>query len=91
MVLGHEYEEYNWVSGRRDLYVPPVGTGRAGRRRGIACALVTRALRTARADGFDTATLDVDADSATGALNLYERIGFAVHDTWIVHTKPPTA
>ena len=65
VVLGHEYEEPR-VGGRRDLYIPLVGTRRAGRRRGIASALVTRALRTARADGFDTATLDVDADSATG-------------------------
>jgi len=47
-----------------------------------------RALCAARADGFDTATLDVDADSPTGALRLWERIGFAVQDTWIAHTKP---
>src|SRR6266566_3010008 len=87
LVIGHEYEEYNRVAGVRDLYVPLVGTRRAARRRGIASALVTRALATARAGGFATATLDADAGSANGAVGIYERIGFTVQDTWVTQTK----
>ena len=87
LVIGHEYEEYNRVAGVRDLYVPLVATRRAARRRGIASALVTRALATARAGGFATATLDADAGSASGAVGLYERIGFTVQDTWVTQTK----
>jgi ribosomal protein S18 acetylase RimI-like enzyme len=87
LVMAHEYEAYNNAKGIRDLYIPQVATRRAGRRRGIASALLTTALTAARAAGFDTATLDVDADSPTGAFGLYERLGFVVRDTKIAHRK----
>ncbi|MGN6795645.1 MAG: GNAT family N-acetyltransferase [Streptosporangiaceae bacterium] len=87
VVISHEYDEYNQVAGRRDLYIALVGTRRAARRRGIGSALVTRALATARADGFASATLDADADSPTGAVGIYERLGFATQDTWVTQTK----
>ena len=87
LVLAHEYDAYNKVRGIRDLYIPTVATRRAGRRRGIASALLATALNAARTDGFDSATLDVDADSPTGAVGLYERLGFVVRETRIVHRK----
>lgn len=86
-VMTAEYEAYNKAKGIRDLYIPQVASRRAVRRRGIASALLTTALTAAKADGFDTATLDVDADSPTGALGLYERLGFVVRDTKIAHRK----
>lgn len=87
LVIAHEYDAYNKAKGVRDLYIPQVGTRRTGRKRGIASALLIHALRAAKADGFDTATLDVDADSPTGAFGLYERLGFVVRDTKIAHRK----
>ena len=45
-------------------------------------------LSQARAEGFDTASLGVDADSPTGALGLYERIGFRAEQVWVVQIKP---
>lgn len=87
IVIGQEYEEYNRVAGHRDVYIPLVGTRRQARGRGIASALVRRALTAARADGVESAALDVDADSPSGAVGLYERIGFSVHDTWVSQTK----
>lgn len=86
-VIGQEYEEYNRVAGHRDLYIPLVGTRRQARRRGIASALVRCALAAAKADGVESAALDVDADSPTGAVGLYERIGFSVQDTWVSQSK----
>ncbi len=47
-----------------------------------------RALTGARAAGFTSASLGVDADSPTGALGLYQRAGFTVMLTSITHTKP---
>jgi ribosomal protein S18 acetylase RimI-like enzyme len=85
--MAHEYEAYNKAKCVRDLYIPQVRTRRAGRRRGIASGLLTTALCAAKADRFDTATLDVDADSPTGAVGLYERLGFVVKDTKIAHRK----
>ncbi len=88
LLIGHEYDAYNEAAGTRDLYVAVVGTRRAGRRRGIASALLARALTEARAAGFGSASLGVDADSPTGALGLYERAGFTVEHTTITQAKP---
>jgi mycothiol synthase len=87
VLLSYEYDAYNEATGTRDLYVALVGTRRIGRKRGIASALLVTALRAAKADGFDTSTLTVDADSPTGAVGLYERLGFAVHDTRVTQRK----
>jgi ribosomal protein S18 acetylase RimI-like enzyme len=65
-----------------------VGTRRAGRNRGIASALLRRALTGARAAGFASASLGVDADSPTGALGLYQRAGFTMMLTSVTNTKP---
>lgn len=87
LVIGHEYDAYAEATGVRDLYVPLVGTRRAGRGRGIASALLVRALTEARAAGFTAASLGVDADSLTGAVGLYERIGFTVEHTSVTQLK----
>lgn len=87
LVMAEEFDAYHEAKGLRDLYIPQIGTRRGGRRRGIASALVTRTLAAGRADGFDTASLNVDADSPTGALGLYEQLGFATTDTTILHRK----
>jgi mycothiol synthase len=87
LVLAHEYEAFNEAKGRRDLYIPQVATRRAGRKRGIASALLGTVLMAAKADGVDTATLDVDADSPTGAMGLYSRLGFVASHTSVIHRK----
>lgn len=88
LLLSHEYDAYRDKTGRRDLYVAVVGTRAAGRKRGIATALLATALAAALADGYDRASLGVDADSLTGAVGLYERVGFTVDKTWISYRKP---
>ncbi|MEY9843125.1 mycothiol synthase [Streptacidiphilus sp. BW17] len=87
IVLGEEFEKQRQVTGKRNLYVALVGTARAGRKRGIASALLTHVLRIAQADGFDTASLGVDADSPTGAPSVYERVGFRPAKTWVAQRK----
>ena len=87
VILGHDYESYTRATGRRDLYIPTVGTLKEARKRGIASALLATTLHAIGADGFAAATLDVDADSPTGAVRLYERAGFAVSAISITHTK----
>ena len=91
IVLGQEYDGDTQATGKRDLYIALVGTRRGERKRGVASALLVRALTAARSAGFATASLGVDADSPTGALGLYERAGFVVQDTWIAQLKPLVA
>jgi ribosomal protein S18 acetylase RimI-like enzyme len=86
-VLSHEYEAYNEVIGRRDLHIALIGTRRAARGRGIASALLVRALAAGREDGFSSGSLVVDADSPTGAVGLYERAGFTVMHTSVTQAK----
>jgi mycothiol synthase len=87
LVLGREYDAHTQATGQRELYVATVATRRVGRGRGIASALIARALTAAKADGFGSASLDVDADSMTGALGVYQRLGFAVQLTSVAHEK----
>lgn len=75
IVVCHEYES---ASGLPQLYIALVGTRAAGRKRGIASALLSRVLAQAQSAGFGSASLHVDADSLTGAVGLYERLGFRV-------------
>jgi mycothiol synthase len=86
-VLSEEYEGYNEQIGGRDLFIGLVGTRRVARGRGIASALLTRALAEAREAGFSSGSLVVDADSPTGAVGLYERVGFTVKHTSVTQAK----
>jgi ribosomal protein S18 acetylase RimI-like enzyme len=90
MLIGQEYEAYHERTGRRDLHIALVGTRAAGRKRGIATALLLTAMSAARANGYDRASLGVDADSLTGAVRLYERAGFTVAHTWTAYRKQLT-
>jgi mycothiol synthase len=87
MLIGQEYEAYHERTGHRDLHIALVGTRAAGRKRGIATALLMTAMSAARANGYDRASLGVDADSLTGAVRLYERAGFTVAHTWTAYRK----
>jgi mycothiol synthase len=76
--LGYEYDAETAVTGVRDAYIGQVGTRRPYRGRGAASALLVRMLASATEEGYGTASLGVDADNPTGALGLYERLGFTV-------------
>jgi mycothiol synthase len=86
-VLCSEFEAETQATGRRDLWIGSVGTRRVARNRGIASALLAHVLRAAAADGYQTSTLSVDADSPTGAVGLYERAGYSVVRTSVTLRK----
>lgn len=75
------------VDGRRDARVVNVGTVPRARGRGVASALLATTLRAAHEQGFDTASLNVDAENPTGALGVYEKSGFEIVDTWVTHAR----
>lgn len=74
-----------WVPG--ELYVDMVGTRRAARGRGYAALLLAEVLRAAVAAGYQRVELQVDSESPTGAVGLYERLGFERIRTMVVHQK----
>jgi len=87
IVMCEEFEAHQQATGQRDLYVSVVGTSRAGRRRGIASALLAHTLHRAERDGFDSTSLEVDMNSPTGALDIYQRLGYKVHKTFALQRK----
>ena len=77
-----EFEAMEEAIGVKEAYVAKVGTLEAHRRRGLAALLLSTALARYRAAGFDRAALDVDSENPTGALGLYERVGFRTTMRW---------
>ena len=73
--------------GFSSAYIELVGVARGWRGRGIAPALLAHALAAIAAEGLDAAVLDVDSDSPTGALGLYERQGFVQSHRTVNYTS----
>ena len=65
-----------------------VFTRRAWRRRGVARALIARSLVLLKERGIAEGALGVDADNPTGALGLYEALGFVTFDRSTAWRKP---
>ena len=80
--------EDDWPGqGFSSAYVDLVGVTRPWRKRGIAAALLTNTMRLAKAAGLDKVVLDVDAINPTGALGLYEGLGFEESNRSMSFTK----
>jgi mycothiol synthase len=77
-VLSSIDAEENALMGLRRGWLSSVFTRRAWRRRGLARALIARSLAVLRERGMTSAALGVDGANATGALGLYEGMGFVV-------------
>jgi mycothiol synthase len=77
-----EFEADLAATGRREAYVGKVGTLRAHRGKGLATGLLGHALHAYREAGYDEATLAVDSENPTGALGVYQRVGFTVESRW---------
>ncbi len=86
--LGHEYVADTEATGIRELYVGQVGTLREYRGRGLARIVLASAFAAAKADGFERASLGVDAENPTGALGLYEKLGFVVRRKFVSYNGP---
>jgi mycothiol synthase len=71
-------------------WLDSISVRRPWRRRGLARALTAEALRRLKAAGMDDAMLGVDAANPTGALGLYEGLGFEVDHRSKVYAWPPS-
>ena len=81
----------NEILGQRRGWLEHITTRRAWRRRGLASALIADALRGLRAAGMTEAALGVDAENPSGALRLYEALGFRPIRTGVSYRKAFTA
>ncbi|HET7677560.1 MAG TPA: GNAT family N-acetyltransferase [Candidatus Limnocylindrales bacterium] len=88
VVVGAINPAENEAFGRQRGWVDRVSTRRAWRKRGLASALIVEVLRALRERGMTSAQLGVDAENLTGALALYERLGFVVDQRSASYRKP---
>jgi mycothiol synthase len=72
------WDHENRTLGVRRGWLERISVRRPWRRRGLARAITARALVRLRDAGMEEAILGVDAENPTGALGLYDTLGFAV-------------
>jgi mycothiol synthase len=86
-VMNFVFPEENERLGVARGWLQHVSVRRPWRRRGLAAALIAESLRALRDRGLAEAALGVDAENTTGALRLYESLGFRRHRTGVSFRK----
>jgi mycothiol synthase len=93
MVLGFINPAQNQKYRRLRGWTENISTVRAWRKRGVARALIAENLRELKARGMTEAELGVDTQNLTGALRVYESMGFRATKRFATYRKdmPPSA
>lgn len=90
-LITERFAQDDEVRGHAEAWISMLGTTREWRGRGVASALIVRALHDYRAAGLDHAMISVDADSLTGAAALYRGLGFVEEHrsaSWALPLQP---
>ncbi|HKJ27107.1 MAG TPA: GNAT family N-acetyltransferase [Anaerolineales bacterium] len=87
MVLNFIDKNENERYGRKRGYTEDISTRRPWRRQGIARALLSQSIQMFQEMGMDETALSVDAENPSGALKLYEDVGYKEYLRWIVYRK----
>ncbi|HEY4723291.1 MAG TPA: GNAT family N-acetyltransferase, partial [Anaerolineae bacterium] len=88
MVLNFISEAHNTKFNRRRGWPDPICVRRPWRKRGLAKALIVRSLHLIKAKGMTEAALGVDTENLSGALKLYESVGFRPASRLTSYRKP---
>jgi mycothiol synthase len=88
MVRGFIDEVYNARYGVRRGYTENISTRRPWRKRGLARALIARSLRQQQALGMTESALGVDTENPSGALRVYQQMGFRPVKRYSTYRKP---
>ena len=86
-VMTFIYPNDNDGLGMKRGWLEHISVRRPWRRRGLASALIAEALRGLRDTGMTEAALGVDSENVTGALRVYESIGFRRSRTGVSYRK----
>ena len=88
MVLNFVDERENKKYSRKRGYTEDISVQRSWRRQGIARALIARSLRMHKELGMAETALGVDTENPTGALRLYEGMGYKPAKRSAAYRKP---
>jgi len=86
-VLNYVDEEYNKKFNKKCGWTEEISTRREWRRRGIAKALIARSMQMHKDNGMTSVALGVDTENPSGALQLYEGLGYQKKRTMITFRK----
>jgi len=81
--INRVFAEDNARAGIQEGWIGNLGVVKEWRGRGLASALLCESMRRFIADGQQVAGLNVDTENYTGAVALYERLGFATIEKYI--------
>jgi ribosomal protein S18 acetylase RimI-like enzyme len=88
MVLSTIDEKQNVEYGRKRGWTEDIAVRRPWRRLGLARALIARSFRVLKEQGMTEAALGVDTQNLSGALRLYEGLGFRAVKRHTTYRKP---
>jgi len=77
----------NTQRGVKEGWIADLGTRRGFRRQGLGRAMLLTGLQALQAQSLNTALLGVDTQNPSGAMGLYESVGFQPYYTSLVWTK----
>jgi mycothiol synthase len=80
-------DEDNRHNNRNEGWIDMLGTRRGHRKIGLGRAMLLAGMHWLKDQGVTTAVLSVDAENPSGALRLYESVGFVVTDTTATYHK----
>jgi mycothiol synthase len=86
-VLSYFWEADAAATGVREAFLGQLGVREPFRRRGLGALLLATALDSYRTAGYERTSLTVDSANETGALGLYERLGFTRTGASVTWTK----
>jgi ribosomal protein S18 acetylase RimI-like enzyme len=86
LVNAAENKRYNRGRG----YTEDICVRRPWRRQGLARALIARSLIVLRDQGMTEAALGVDAENWSGAMRLYQSMGYRIAQRWSLYRRPLT-
>lgn len=87
-VMNYIDHDYNKKYNRKRGWTEDISTRKAWRQRGIAKALIVRSMHMHKKLGMTEVGLGVDTNNLSGALGLYESLGYQKDKTFINYRKP---
>lgn len=86
-VMNYIDTDYNNKYHKKRGWTEEITTRKPWRRRGIAKALIVRSMYMHKAKGMTEVGLGVDTNNPSGALKLYQSLGYEKNKTWITFRK----
>lgn len=81
------YDDFNERNHVSEGWIDVLGTRRGFRHIGLGRAMLLSGLKKLKDNDIEDAMLGVDAENPTGALGLYERVGFTKYKTGLAYRK----